>query len=336
MSSSIQIIANGKAKEMLDPEARDSFLRLVEKVIPGARVDFFGGGKGIAEMVQGGREQGVTVVAAAGGDGTINAVASVLCQLESVRGASQQFALQHDTLQQDTPLEAAQQQGLPALGVLPMGTLNHFAKDLGIPDTVEDALAVLASGSPMQVDVGAVGDRIFLNNSGLGLYPDMVFNRERRQRDGASKWPSVIVESLRALLRYRRLHINVQVDGETLTRRTPVVFVGNNEYSLRGTLASERTSLRDGTLCLYMPCPRGRLGLLWFSARAFFGNPTGDNNFDMILAQEFTISSSRKELRVSIDGEVTTLPTPLHYTIRPLSLSVMVPAAVAQHARGVA
>lgn len=331
MSSSIQIIANGKAKEMLDPNARETFLRLVEKVIPGARVDFFGEGKGIAEMVQEGRECGITVVAAAGGDGTMNAVASVLSELEAVRDGSQQRMLRNDT-----PPDASQQHAIPTMGVLPMGTLNHFAKDIGIPDTVEAALAILASGSPMRVDVGTVGDRIFLNNSGLGLYPDMVFNRERRQRAGASKWLSVIVESLRALLRYRRLHITVHVDGETLTRRTPVVFVGNNKYSMKGTLASHRTSLRDGKLCLYMPHPRGRLGLLWFSVRAFFGNPTGDDNFDMILAHEFTISSSRKALRVSIDGEVTTLPTPLRYAIRPLSLSVLVPTAVAQPVHEVA
>ena len=105
----------------------------------------------VSELVRAAVRRGATVVAAGGGDGTVNAVASVLVGTETT------------------------------LGVLPLGTLNHFAKDIGIPLEMEEALAVLRDGKVQHVDVGTVSDRIFINNSGLGLYPDMVFNRERRQ-----------------------------------------------------------------------------------------------------------------------------------------------------------
>lgn len=279
---------------MADPASREQFLQLVQKVLPGARAHFIEGGAVVRQLVQDAKRAGATVIAAGGGDGTVNAVASEVVGTEST------------------------------LGVLPLGTLNHFAKDVGIPLEIENALAVLRDGIVLNVDVGTVADRIFLNNSGLGLYPDMVYNREQRQKKGASKWPSVMIESVRAFARYRVLRLQVVVDGVTLRRRTPAVFVGNNDYSLEGTLASKRTSLVDGQLCLYIPRAIARINLVWFSLRAFFGSPKSGTDFDKFLATDFTIETHHKKLRVSIDGEVTTLATPLRYNIKPGALRVMV------------
>lgn len=282
---------------MTDPATRETFLQLVNKLLPGADVHVTAEGEDVCELVRVAVKGGATLVAAGGGDGTINAVASVLVGTETT------------------------------LGVLPLGTLNHFAKDLGIPLEIENALTVMRDGVVKAVDVGTVADRIFINNSGLGLYPDMVFNREQRQKKGASKWPSVVVESARAFARYRLLHLAVEVEGKRLERRAPAVFVGNNDYSLEGTLASKRDSLVDGKLCLYIPHSRARLGLVWFSLRAFFGSPKAGTDFDKFVATEFTIRSRHARLRVSIDGEVTTMKTPLNYQIKPASLKVMVPSS---------
>lgn len=294
-NANVHIIANGSAREMADPASRDVFLQLVQKVLPGARVHFIESGAVVRELVQGAVRAGATIIAAGGGDGTVNAVASELFGTSLV------------------------------LGVLPLGTLNHFAKDVGIPLEIEDALTVLRDGNVLQVDVGAVDDRIFLNNSGLGLYPDMVYNREQRQKKGASKWPSVVIESARAFARYRLLRLQVVVEGIALQRRTPAVFVGNNDYSLEGTLASQRSSLVDGKLCLYIPRANARLALVWFSLRAFFGSPKSGTDYDKFLTTDFTIQTHHKKLRVSIDGEVTVLATPLRYHIQPAALRVMVP-----------
>ncbi|MGV3710304.1 MAG: diacylglycerol/lipid kinase family protein [Gemmatimonas sp.] len=297
MNSRIQIIANGGAKGMADGEARTSFAELVQSVLPGAGLEFVEEGSSIPDLVRQAIHRGASVIAAGGGDGTINAVASELI---------------------GTSL---------TLGVLPLGTLNHFAKDVGIAVEVEDALRVLADGRVLNIDVGCVSGRHFLNNSGLGLYPDMVHNRVQRQKRGMSKWAAMMIEGAAAFGRYRLLRLQFQVEGKAVHRRTPAVFVGNNDYSLDGTIASERTSLTDGTLCLYVPHSQNRLGLVWFSLRAFFGSPKPGTDFDKLLCTAFTINSHHRKLRVSIDGEVTTMAPPLEYCIKPAALRVQVPVA---------
>ncbi|MBC8090223.1 MAG: NAD(+)/NADH kinase [Phycisphaerae bacterium] len=297
MTPNIHIIANGGAKGMADPTAREEFVALCAQILPQALVEFVDDGKDVGRMVENAIKTGTKLIAAAGGDGTINAVASKLVGTDVV------------------------------LGVVPMGTLNHFSRDAGVPQELEHALRTLQSGVAGTIDVGMVNDRIFLNNSGLGLYPDMVHHRVQRQKRGLSKWPAMLVESARALSRYRVLRLQVEIDGKALVRRTPAVFIGNNEYSLEGTLASKRETLVDGNLCLYIPHPETRLGLVWFSLRAFFGNPQADGVFDKFLTRQFSIQSHHKQLRVSLDGEVVSMQPPLEYSNKARALRVMLPAS---------
>lgn len=296
MTDILQIVANGGAGAMADAETRAAFERMVQETLPNARVTFIEEGGDIMQVVKDCIDRGATTMIAAGGDGTVNAVASHVVNTAMT------------------------------LGVIPMGTLNHFSHDLGIPVETADALRVIAAGQAIQVDVGAVNDRIFLNNSGLGLYPDMVHNRERRQRRGWSKWPAVIWESFRAFVRYRRLRLQIQVNGENLNRRTPSVFVGNNEYTVSDGIGAERASLQEGVLGLYIPHTHSRLGLVWFALRALFGQLKADHVFDKLRTQAFTVRSRHRTLRVSIDGEVMRVDTPLAYHIRPAALRVLVPA----------
>jgi hypothetical protein len=152
-------------------------------------------------------------------------------------------------------------------GVLPLGTLNHFAKDLGIPLELDEAVRNLATGLPRQVDVGEVNGRIFLNNSSLGLYPDIVRDREEQQRRlGRGKWPAALWATLAALRRYPFLSMRLTVNGETLARRTPFVFIGNNRYTMEGLAIGERDCLDDGLLSLYVAQHPTRLGLLRFAS----------------------------------------------------------------------
>jgi diacylglycerol kinase family enzyme len=214
-----------------------------------------------------------------------------------------------------------------ALGVLPVGTLNHFAKDLGIPLDVGDAMQLVSTGHVVDVDIGRVNERIFINNSGLGLYPYMVHHREAVQRRGWSKWFAALLASLRALSRYRLLRLHVIVDGVRIYRRTPAVFIGNNEYRLDVGVEPRRLSLRDGTLCLYIPRATGRLALMLFSLRALFGSSHEDRALDMFLTDAFTIDSRHRHLRVSLDGETQVMQTPLEYRTWPGALRVLVPIA---------
>ncbi len=243
--------------------------------------------------------RGVQIVVAGGGDGTINAVASVMV---------------------DTKV---------AFGVLPLGTLNHFAKDLGIPLALEAAVRNVAEGRRASVDVGEVNERIFLNNSSLGLYPDMVRDREKQQsRLGRGKWLAALWASLAVLRRYPFLSVRVAVGDTALAqaRRTPFVFIGNNAYTMEGFDIGARARLDAGTLSLYVAQHPGRLALLRFAVLALCGRLAQERDFDVLLAEKMDITTHRKRLRVATDGEVTVMATPLRYRTRPGALTVIVPA----------
>ncbi|MGH8533210.1 MAG: diacylglycerol/lipid kinase family protein [Gammaproteobacteria bacterium] len=238
-------------------------------------------------------------VVAGGGDGTINAVASVLIETDRT------------------------------LGVLPLGTLNHFAKDLNIPLALEESVRTLLEGTVAQVDVGEVNGRFFLNNSGLGLYPMVVRHREKLQdRLGHGKWPAFLWAALSVLRRYPFLAVRVNADDHESVRRTPFIFIGNNEYEIAGFEVGTRKRLDAGRLCLYMARRTGRLGLLRFALRALAGNLQNDKDFDALCTEEVYIETKRARVYVAIDGEVTVMPTPLHYRLRPRALRVLVPAIV--------
>ena len=243
-------------------------------------------------------EQGVGLVVAGGGDGTVNAVASVLVDSAT------------------------------AFGVLPLGTLNHFAKDLRIPLLLDDAIDNLAHGVKVRVDVGEVNQRIFLNNSSLGLYPDIVRDREKQQhRLGRGKWLAFCWATMTALRRFPFLSVRLKVNGEQHARRTPFVFIGNNEYVMQGFCIGERQRLDRGILSLYVVQQSGRLSLVRLAIDALFGRLAQAKNFDVLLASEMEIETHHKRLRVATDGEVTIMATPLRYRIRAQALTVILPAA---------
>lgn len=238
------------------------------------------------------------LLAAGGGDGTLNTVAAALL-------------------------------GAPTtLAVLPMGTLNHFARDLGVPTTLADAVHVAVHGRDATVDVGQVNDRVFLNNSSIGIYPQFVIAREQTQRRlGWPKWPAAIAAAIASLHRFPYVDVELEIDGECIRRSTPCVFVGNNEYSLAGTSLGERERLDEGFLTVHVTRRIGRLGLLRLAVRALFGQLDRDHDFDRFRVREFEVRSRHARLRVATDGEVHVLDVPLRYRVRPRALRVRVPAA---------
>jgi diacylglycerol kinase family enzyme len=292
----VTILINGKAGSVEGPEARQKLEAQLKEAMPDSQVIFTGQGRDVAAEALRAVKEGARMVVGGGGDGTLSSIASALAGT-------------------DIPL-----------GIIPLGTLNHFAKDLGVPLDIEGAVATLATGQVIQVDVGDVNGCLFLNNSGLGLYPVIVTLRELKQSMGLAKWPAAIWATVKAFSRYERLSIRVQVDGQELRRRTPVVFVGNNEYSPEGLQSPTRHRLDDGLLSVYIPHAHGRLGLIWFSIRALFVKPRPNGDFDAFMTRECWIESRHHALRISLDGEVSALKPPLHYQTRPHSLRVMVPS----------
>jgi diacylglycerol kinase family enzyme len=240
---------------------------------------------------------GAKIVVAGGGDGTINGVASALVG-EDV-----------------------------TLGVLPLGTLNHFARDLNIPISIEQAIAVIARGHTVAVDVGDLNGRIFLNNSGLGLYPSIVIDREQMKRAGLNKWISLSFAALRGFVRLPRLNITMVVGGREVHIDTPFVFVGNNRYEIHGARIGERKSLTGGELFLSIAPGIDRLGLLRVTFAAITSSLKSSDCFEERCVRDFTIQRRRRSSRVSLDGEVVRIVNPLHYSCRPGALRVCVPDA---------
>ena len=261
-----------------------------------AEIELARGGDEIVAAVGNAIARQPPMIVAGGGDGTVSTVAAALV---------------------DTGI---------VFGVLPLGTLNHFARDLGIPPELADAVAILAGGEAARVDVGEVNGRIFVNNSGLGLYPDIVRERERQQkRLGRGKWPAFAWATLSALRRFPFLVVAMAVDGKEVLRKTPFVFIGNNEYRMEGFAIGERSRIEDGLLSLYVAQRPGRWRLVQLAVRALTGHLRQARDFDAILAAEIVVQSKRKRLHVATDGEVSVMTPPLHYRVRPASLIVMRP-----------
>ena len=238
-----------------------------------------------------------TVVVAAGGDGTVGRVAEV--------------AMIHDSI----------------FGVIPSGTLNHFAKDLRIPLGLQDAVQTILHGTTHRIDVGEVNGNVFVNNSGLGLYPVLVTHRERERRSGRNRWASMFRAAVNVFRRYHHIRLTLTNGSERFIRKTPFLFFSNNDYEIEGRQFGRRPRMDAGHLTLYVAPPASRWRLLWLSAKAVFGRLHPATDLEIHQVQEVSISLRRRRVRVSMDGEVTKMRPPLIYRIRRGALRVIVPQA---------
>lgn len=295
--SRVVVIVNSSSGAAPD----DEVARRLEDVLRSRRLDWeilpAGDGGELAALAHRAVESDVGVVVAAGGDGTLNAVASRLTGTDKI------------------------------FGVLPLGTLNHFAKDLNIPLELTDAVDNIVAGHLTSVDLGEVNGRIFLNNSSIGLYPKMVVRRVLEQKRGSPKWIAFFAALLRTFKQYVALRVYITVDGRRFTRRTPVLFVGNNEYQIEGGSMGARRCLDTGRLCLYVLHNTGSWGLLKFAWRALWRQAWRSKDFDALQARQIDVETKRKRVPVAFDGEVAEMATPLQYRIRAGALKVIVPAA---------
>jgi diacylglycerol kinase family enzyme len=216
--------------------------------------------------------------------------------------------------------------GQKPLGILPLGTLNHFAKDVGIPLDLDQAVGIIQGGHVEDVDVGEVNGRIFLNNSSIGLYPSAVAQREElRHRHGGGKWPAMFNACVDVFRRFPLLAVTLQVEDRAVALTTPFVFVGNNRYDMSLFSLGTRTSLQGGELSVYLTRNGGRMGLLRLALRALLGRLEQDRDFHSLALPEVEIRTRRRTLRVSLDGEVEWMASPMRYCIRPRALRVIVP-----------
>jgi diacylglycerol kinase family enzyme len=254
-------------------------------------------GVATAAAVRAAVTEGADAVVAAGGDGTVSSVASAL-----VGG--------------NTPF-----------GVLPLGTLNHFAKDLHIPLDLGQAVATIVAAHTTRVDVGEVNARHFINNCSIGVYPDIVVERERLRQQGYRKWTAAALAIAHVLRQYRGLRVRLETAHAHARARTPFVFVGNNEYETEGFRLGARKRIDCGRLFAYLAPRMHARDLPKMLALALLGRVRTTHSLESFPTSELEVDTpGRLRLRVALDGEVRVMTPPLRYRILPAALSVIVPA----------
>lgn len=290
------IILNAGSGDGAAESARDTLQSLFAAAGHEVTVTLVHSSDDLRVAVQDALRRNADTIVAGGGDGTVNGVAQLMVG------------------------QAAH------LGVIPLGTLNHFARDLGIPLDLREAAQIILHGATMRVDVGEVNGRYFLNNSSLGVYPRIVQLRERYKARGVLKWFVAAWATLRVMSANRPLRVRIQVDGRDVDRTTPLVFIGNNEYRMAGFDAGSRESLVGGALALYVVKTDGKWRLLRLVWRILTGTAQRSGELAMVRTTDATIVTSRSPLPVAVDGEVESMRAPLHYRIRPAALHVRVPS----------
>ena len=241
-------------------------------------------------------KRGYDAIIVGGGDGSVNAAAAALLGKKT------------------------------ALGILPLGTVNRLARDIGLTADVDAALLLLAEAEPRQIDVGEVNGHIFLNNSFIGL-PPMVTERRAKLRgrplgERLRGYAALPMEVARGA---RRLAIVIDDDEAARAHRALTVVVSNNAYSEGASLIPKRRALDEARLGLYVSRHRTLMQTVWLLLRASLGLWKGDPDLETRELEKLTIRSNSKRLRVVNDGELMWLNTPLCYSIRPKALTVLVP-----------
>lgn len=252
-------------------------------------------GADITNLVKDAASQGYTAVVAGGGDGTLNAVAQGL---------------------RDIPVPMA---------ILPIGTLNHLARDLQVPLEVDRAINALHNSREVAIDLGEVNGRVFLNNSIIGLYPAYRFARDTRERRGWAKWRAIASAILSVFRRRPTLDLRLVADGRALERKTPYVLIANNEHRMEGYQLGHRDRINQGCLWVYVMRPLSRSGMIRLALSLLFGTFDKREDFEVFPAQSLRISSHRKQIGVALDGDISRLRTPLEYRSLPGALHVLAP-----------
>ena len=258
------------------------------------------------EAVRRAREADGTVVAA-GGDGTINAVA------QAVLGSGCRF------------------------GVLPRGTFNYFARTHGIPADLAGALRVLLTQDAVAVQVGQLNGRVFLVNASLGLYPQLLEDREAwKQQFGRSRLVA-LGAGIRTLLRgHRSLKLTVESAGQPRQVRTPTLFVGNNALQMEQVGLPESQDIDAGSLAAVMLKPVGRWALLALLARGAFGQLGEASEVQNFAFRRLTVDArafGSRRIKVATDGEVLWMPLPLRFEVAPHPLLLVRPPGLAPERR---
>jgi diacylglycerol kinase family enzyme len=239
-----------------------------------------------------------TALVAVGGDGTINAVA-----------------------------QAAHAQGC-ALGVVPQGTFNYFARTHGIPADAALAVQALLRSTPVPVQVGLINEHVFLVNASLGLYPVLLEDREvAKARFGRSRLVAFGSALVTLLAKHRQLRLRIELGEQAHDVTTPTLFVGNNRLQLEQVGLQEAPALDQGCIAAVMLRPIGSLALFWLLLRGSFGTLGEANTVQSLKFHRMVVKPRHAwgghRVKVAIDGEVSWMRAPLEFRVSPKPLYLL-------------
>ena len=245
-----------------------------------------------------------TALVAVGGDGTLNTVA-----------------------------QAAHAAGC-AMGVVPQGTFNYFARTHGIPEDAAEAVRLLLRAAPVPVQVAGINDRLFLVNASLGLYPELLEDREAfKARFGRSRWVAFVAACATLLRAQRRLRLRIEMGGAARDVQALTLFVGNNRLQLQQIGAEPDDTVAgtpgDGSMAALLLRPLGTvsmLGLMLHGAMGRLGEAAGVEHFEFErLLVRPALPLGRRGVKVAFDGEVTMMRAPLEFRVLARPLHLLVP-----------
>ncbi len=294
MSKSICVITNPKSgTNSNDANAIDRVMAILGDQAQLIETDPESGFEGAVEKAL---EQGCATIVAAGGDGTIVGISSLL-------------------LDKDV-----------TMGVLPLGTFNFFSRGLGIPEDPEEAAKALLHGEPKKISVGSVNGQIFLNNASLGVYPVILKNREATYKHWGRSRIVAHISMLKTFLQFDRvLKIRIMSEGVQKTIETPLVFVARSSYQLDMFNLEGEDAIKDDNFAVFTAVSQGRFTMLKNVWRLVRRTMKQGRDFDLYKVQELDIDTGRKEELVAFDGEKAKMKTPLEFRMHTDALRILVP-----------
>jgi diacylglycerol kinase family enzyme len=292
----IHAIVNGKAGSLIDRDPIE-FATVIEKGLSigehEVQVELLQP-EDIPAAIERAVMRNIDVLAVGGGDGTINAAAAMLADTDT------------------------------ALGIIPLGTINLLARDLEIPFEPEKAAAIIATGEKRAVDVACVNGSPFLCSSLLGIPIQMA---ERRQSLRGKNFPQRVDGYYRMAKDFlsNRRRFSVEVDDGRMARRVMAmsIAVSNNPLAPAVGAIPKRESVDSGKLALYLSKHKSGAAMGWSIVRRMAGRWEDDPEIEELIADEIILRSNRRRVRLSNDGEIVEMNTPLHYTVKPRALNVM-------------
>ena len=251
-------------------------------------------GNEIADAV--GRHADAPLIVVGGGDGTLSVAAAVLAGRRT------------------------------ALGILPLGTRNHLARQLGVPLDLAGAAKVAVGGQRRRIDLAAAGSRVFINNASFGIYTRFV-----RMRDSLAgpRWLDALPAALHVLRHMRAQAFPLRINGMGKMLTTPLLFVANNEYAIDARHLGQRASLSEGELAVYAIAAQRPLGVIGMAARALAGLARPERDFGLHGTAREIVIDGEGLIEGAFDGELELMQLPLVIRSLPGALGVVTPREAA-------